>query len=34
VKRAALLAAAVIAYMVAAWMVAPGFYDGFGPVQP
>jgi hypothetical protein len=20
--------------MVAAWMVAPGFYDGFGPVQP
>jgi hypothetical protein len=34
VKRAALLAAAVIAYMIAAWMVAPGFYDGFGPVQP
>ncbi len=33
-KRAALLAAAVIAYMIAAWMVAPGFYDGFGPVQP
>ena len=25
---------AVTAYMVAAWMVAPGFYDGFGPVQP
>ncbi|HXM72025.1 MAG TPA: hypothetical protein VN940_02220 [Candidatus Dormibacteraeota bacterium] len=33
-RRAALLAGAVIAYMVAAWMVAPGFYDGFGPVQP
>ena len=33
-RRAALLAAAVIAYMVAAWMVAPGFYDGFGPQQP
>lgn len=25
---------AVTVYMVAAWMVAPGFYDGFGPVQP
>jgi hypothetical protein len=34
VRRAAVLAGAVIAYMVAAWMVAPGFYDGFGPVQP
>jgi hypothetical protein len=34
VRRAALLAAAVIAYMVAAWMVAPGFYDGFGPATP
>jgi hypothetical protein len=33
-KRAALLAAAVAAYAVAAWMVAPGFYDGFGPPQP
>ncbi len=33
-RRAALLAVAVTAYMVAAWMVAPGFYDGFGPVQP
>lgn len=33
-RRAALLAAAVVAYMVAAWMVAPGFYDGFGPQQP
>jgi hypothetical protein len=34
VRRAALLAAAVAAYAVAAWMVAPGFYDGFGPPQP
>ena len=33
-KRAFLLAAAVATYMVAAWMVAPGFYDGFGPPQP
>jgi hypothetical protein len=34
VKRAVLLAAAVTTYMVAAWTVAPGFYDGFGPTQP
>jgi hypothetical protein len=34
VRRAGLLAAAVAAYAVAAWMVAPGFYDGFGPPQP
>src|SRR4029077_12384304 len=34
VRRVALLAAAVITYVVAAWMVAPGFYDGFGPPQP
>jgi hypothetical protein len=34
VRRVALLAAAVIAYLVAAWMVAPGFYDGFGPASP
>ena len=33
-RRALLLAAAVATYMVAAWMVAPGFYDGFGPPQP
>ena len=33
-KRAALLAAAATTYAVAAWMVAPGFYDGFGPPQP
>src|SRR5712664_2703295 len=34
VRRAALLAAAATTYAVAAWMVAPGFYDGFGPPQP
>jgi hypothetical protein len=34
VRRTWLLVAAVVAYMVAAWMVAPGFYDGFGPQQP
>jgi len=34
VKRIALLAAAAIAYVLSAWMVAPGFYDGFGPPQP
>jgi hypothetical protein len=28
------LAAAAVTYVVAAWMVAPGFYDGFGPQQP
>ncbi len=33
-KRAALFIAAVTAYMVAAWSVAPGFYDGFSPPQP
>jgi hypothetical protein len=33
VRRAALLAAAATTYAVAAWMVAPGFYDGFGPPQ-
>jgi len=33
-KRVTLLAAAAAAYTVAAWMVAPGFYDGFGPQQP
>jgi hypothetical protein len=33
VKRAALLAAAATTYAIAAWMVAPGFYDGFGPPQ-
>jgi len=34
VKRPILLAAATAAYMLAAWMVAPGFYDGFVPPQP
>jgi len=33
VRRVGLLAAATAAYMLAAWMVAPGFYDGFGPPQ-
>jgi hypothetical protein len=32
-KRLVLLASAASAYLVAAWMVAPGFYDGFAP-QP
>jgi hypothetical protein len=29
-----LLAAAAAMYVLAAWMVTPGFYDGFGPPQP
>ena len=33
-KRAGLLGVAATMYVVAAWMVAPGFYDGFGPPQP
>ena len=33
-KRLTVLGAAAIAYLVAAWTVAPGFYDGFGPPQP
>lgn len=33
-KRLALLGAAAVAYALAAWMVAPGFYDGFGPPAP
>ncbi len=33
-KRITLLVAACIAYLIAAWMVAPGFYDGFGPLAP
>lgn len=32
-KRLSVLVAAAVAYLLAAWMVAPGFYDGFGPVQ-
>jgi hypothetical protein len=34
VRRVALLAAAATLYVLAAWMVAPGFYDGFGPPAP
>ena len=33
-RRVWLLAAAAAAYLLAAWMVAPGFYDGFAPAQP
>ena len=33
-KRLAILVAAAAGYLLAAWMVAPGFYDGFGPPQP
>lgn len=33
-RRVALLGIAAVLYAVAAWMVAPGFYDGFGPPQP
>ena len=33
-KRSVLLAAAAALYLVTAWMVAPGFYDGFAPPQP
>jgi hypothetical protein len=34
VKRAALLVAAALVYLLSAWMVAPGFYDGFTPQSP
>jgi hypothetical protein len=33
-KRVAALVAAAVTYLLAAWAVAPGFYDGFGPTQP
>ena len=33
-KRLGLLASATVMYLLAAWTVAPGFYDGFTPVQP
>ena len=33
-KRTALLATAAATYVLAAWAVAPGFYDGFTPPQP
>jgi hypothetical protein len=34
VRRPWLLAVAAVIYVLAAWAVAPGFYDGFGPQQP
>lgn len=33
-KRVWLLATAAAVYLLAAWTVAPGFYDGFAPQQP
>ncbi len=33
-SRALLLATAAVVYLVAAWSVAPGFYDGFAPPAP
>lgn len=33
-KRITFLVAATVIYLVVAWMVAPGFYDGFGPPLP
>ena len=33
-RRLAILGVAAVAYVLAAWIVAPGFYDGFGPPQP
>ncbi|HEY3086098.1 MAG TPA: hypothetical protein VGK28_11635 [Candidatus Dormibacteraeota bacterium] len=33
-RRTALLAIGATVYALAAWTVAPGFYDGFGPPQP
>jgi hypothetical protein len=33
-KRPILLAVTAAIYLMAAWMVAPGFYDGFTPIQP
>jgi hypothetical protein len=34
VKRPIILAVSACIYLVAAWTVAPGFYDGFTPPQP
>jgi hypothetical protein len=34
VKRLGLLASAAVVYLLAAWMVAPGFYDGWVPQRP
>lgn len=33
-RRAGVLALLVVAYVIAAWSVAPGFYDGIAPPQP
>lgn len=33
-KRLAILATSCIVYIAAAWIVPPGFYDGFGPQNP
>lgn len=33
-RQARLLVLAAVAYVLAAWSVAPGFYDGFAPPQP
>ena len=33
-RRPLLIAGAAATYLVAAWMVAPGFYDGIAPQQP
>jgi len=33
-KRGAILTAAAVAYVLSAWAVAPGFYDGFTPQYP
>lgn len=33
-RRGAVISVAAAIYLVAAWMAAPGFYDGFGPRAP
>ena len=33
-RRIALLATATTAYLLAAWIVTPGFFDGFAPSEP
>lgn len=33
-KRALILMTAAVVYLLSAWMVAPGFYDGFTPQSP
>ncbi len=33
-RRLAALALAAVAYVLAAWLVAPGFFDGFAPAEP